>query len=404
MRSRFPALFVPLFLAAPLALSGILAGCKQEHAPSAGPRAVAPAQRAPAAAEASKRLGIVRLSPQQVKQFGIETAAAGPGRLQIEITLPGEVALNADRIAHVVPRVPGVVREVRKNLGERVRRGEIMAVLESRELADSRAALLAAREHVMLAQSNFDREERLWQKRISPEQDYIQAKNSLAEANIVLRTAEQKLRALGFSEEYLSQLSSRPDKAAILYEMTAPFDATVTEKHISLGEVLREDSTAFVIADLSSVWVNLDVHQKDLPLVRVGQRATISMGSAVPDAAGRVDYLEPIATETNRTIHARVVISNADGRYRPGLFVSGRIAIEDLKIPVLVSNETLLLIDGRTCLFISEDGAFKLQAVTAGRTNGSFTEIVQGLARGQAYVAKGTFTLKSELGKPEAGS
>jgi membrane fusion protein, heavy metal efflux system len=346
--------------------------------------------------------GTVRLTTEQIKEFGVETAIAGSGTLQIEVVLPGEVALNADRVAHVVPRIAGVVREVRKNLGETVRRGEVMAVLESRELADSRATLLAARERVALAQSNFAREERLWLKKISPEQDYIQAKNGLAEANIGLRTAEQKLRALGFSEDYLNQLSSRQDNAAVLYEITAPFDATVTEKHASLGEVLKEDSPAFVIADLSTVWVNLDIHQKDLPFVRVGQKAIISVGGALADVTARVNFLEPIATETNRTIHARVVLPNAEGRYRPGLFVSGRIVIDDLKVAVLVPNDALVLVEGQSSLFIKEGDSFHIRAIAAGRSNSSLTEIVRGLEAGDVYVKKGAFTLKSELGKPAA--
>ena len=344
--------------------------------------------------------GMVHLSGAQVKQFGVETSAAGPGRLRIEVVLPGEVALNADRVGHVVPRVSGVVREVRKNLGDTVRRGEIMAVLESRELADNTAALLAARARVNLAQSNFDREDQLWQKKISPEQDYIQAKNALAEAGIELRTAEQKLRALGFSDDYIAKLPDRPGQAAILYEMAAPFDATIIEKHISLGEVLTDGSPAFVIADLSTVWVNLDVHQKDLPLIQVGQTAAIGVGNTPPTMEGRVSFLEPLAEETNRTIHARVIIPNSGGRWRPGLFVTGRIVVDDVQVPILVPSEALVMVGGKTCVFLKESDKFRLQTVTAGRTNGTLTEITQGLAAGQIYVSKGAFILKSELAKP----
>jgi membrane fusion protein, heavy metal efflux system len=305
-------------------------------------------------------------------------------------------------VGHVVPRVAGVVREVRKNLGDGVRRGEIMAVLESRELADSTAALLAARERLNLAQSNFAREEQLWRKKISSEQDYIQAKNVVAEAGIAQRTTEQKLRALGFSDEYIARLSELPERAMVLYEIAAPFDATIIEKHISLGEVLRDDTTAFVIADLSSVWANLDVNQKDLPLIQIGQLARIGIGSATATVEGRISFIEPMAEETNRTTHARVVLPNVGGRWRPGLFVTGRITVDDIKVPVLVPNDALLMVGGRTILFLKEGEKFRLQTVTAGRTNGVATEIIAGLAAGQEYVVKGAFTLKSELGKPEA--
>jgi cobalt-zinc-cadmium efflux system membrane fusion protein len=399
MRSRHAVPIAMLLTTAILIVVAIaLRGARRSGMPPAASKE--PGQALQEAKEPAGSGGIVHLSDAQVKQFGVETSAAGPGRLRIEIALPGEVALNADRVGHVVPRVSGVVREVRKNLGDTVRRGEIMAVLESRELADNTAALLAARERVNLAQSNFDREDQLRQKKISPEQDYIQAKNALAEAGIELRTAEQKLRALGFSDEYIAKLPDRPGQAAILYEMTAPFDATIIEKHVSLGEVLTDGSPAFVIADLSTVWVNLDVHQKDLPLIQVGQTAAIGVGNAPPAVGGRVSFLEPLAEETNRTIHARVVISNSGGRWCPGLFVTGRIVVDDVQVPVLVPSEALIMVGGKTCLFLKESDKFRLQTVTAGRTNGTLTEITQGLAAGQIYVSKGAFILKSELAKP----
>jgi cobalt-zinc-cadmium efflux system membrane fusion protein len=371
----------------------------------AGGGLAAPGDREPAAPQgtntAAGAASVVHLSELQIKQFGVETGVAGPGRLRLEVVLPGEVTLNADRVAHVVPRVTGVVREVRKNLGDNVLRGEIMAVLESRELADGTAAYLAARERLNLAQTNFAREEQLWQKKISPEQDYIQAKNAVAECGIELRNAEQKLRALGFSDDYIIRLPDRPEKAAIIYEMAAPFDATIIEKHISLGEVLKEESAAFVIADLSSVWVNLDVHQKDLPLIQLGQTAAVGIGNSGPTVEGRISFLEPMAEETNRTIHARVVLPNTGGRWRPGLFVTGRIAVDDVKVPILVPNEALIMIGGKNCLFLKDEDKFRLQPITAGRTNGTSTEILQGLGAGQIYVIRGAFTLKSELGKPE---
>jgi cobalt-zinc-cadmium efflux system membrane fusion protein len=375
--------------------------CKSSSRPSAigdGPLPARPSSRA----ETERPDGIVRLSDSQMKEFGIESGPATPGRLRMEALLPGEVVLNADRIAHVTPRVSGVVREVRKNLGDAVRHGEVMAVLESRELADSTASLMTARERLALAQSNLMREEQVWRKKISPEQDYFEAKNKLAEASIELRAAEQKLRALGFSNEYIGQLPDRTDEGMTLYEIVAPFDGSVMEKHINLGMVLKDDSNAFVVADLRTVWVNLDVQQKDLPLIKTGQTAAIGIGTDPPSLVGRLSFIEPIATETNRTIHARVVVSNADGRLRPGLFVNGRITVDNVQVPLLVSNDALILVDGAPCVFVRENSGFRLQPVRTGRTDGSCTEISQGLSPGQLYATKGAFTLKSELQKPEA--
>jgi membrane fusion protein, heavy metal efflux system len=196
---------------------------------------------------------VVHLTEAQLREMGTEVATAGPGKLGAYVTLPGQVALNADRSAHIVPRISGVIQQVLKQLGDQVRAGEIMAVIESRELADLKSAFLNAKDRVPLAEAAFRREEDLWKKKISPEQEYLQARRALAEARIELRAAEQKLHALGFSDTELNRIPAHADTGFTRYPITAPFDATVIEKHITLGEVLKDDTVAYVIADLRSV-------------------------------------------------------------------------------------------------------------------------------------------------------
>ncbi|MCK5186311.1 MAG: efflux RND transporter periplasmic adaptor subunit, partial [Deltaproteobacteria bacterium] len=229
---------------------------------------------------------IIHLTDAEMKGLGIEIATASPGKLQIQLSFPGEIRINADKMANVVPRMQGVVREVKKNLGDTVRSGEVMAIIESRELADARASFHAALERVALAEANYKREERLWKKKITAEQEYLDAKKAIAEARIELTSAEQKLLALGFSTKYLKDIPHDPNEILTKYEIIAPFDGRVIKKDITLGEVLREDNVAFIVADLSTVWVDLSIYQKDLPHVREGQRVLISAGQGIPDAEG----------------------------------------------------------------------------------------------------------------------
>ena len=150
---------------------------------------------------------MVKIDDLQRKKLDIKLGTAGPGRLLITIELPGEIVMDADHLAHIVPLLPGVVREVRKKLGDTVRQGDVMAVIESRELADAKAAYLAASERVALAQTTFTREEQLWQKGINAKQEYLDAKTSLSEAKIEHRSAVQKLLFLGFSEAFIEEFS-----------------------------------------------------------------------------------------------------------------------------------------------------------------------------------------------------
>ncbi len=343
---------------------------------------------------------LVRLDEAMMKESGIEIATAGPGKLQVHDTLSGEIAFNSDRLAHIVPRVPGVVLEVHKNLGDTVRTGDVLAVLESRDLADAKATYLAAVARLTLAQANFTREENLRQEKITAEKDYLESKQILAEAQIALRSAEQKLHALGLTEADLQALPSHPETSYTRYEITAPIDGTVVQKHIVLGEIFKEDSNpCFVIADLTSVWVDLKVHQQDLSHIRPGQTAVIKGGEDL-QTEGTITFVSNIVSETSRMAFARMTIPNPDGRWRPGLFVTGLIVIDEASADIAVPKDALVRLDSQTCVFLQTDRGFVPQAVLVGRSNDRSVEITAGLKTGQKYVTRGAYTLKSEMNKP----
>jgi len=341
--------------------------------------------------------GIIKLKDSTIKQFGIELAQAGSGKIGIHTTLPAEIALNGDRKAHVVPRIPGVVRSVIKTLGDKVLAGEVLAVIHSRELADYKAGYLGAREKSTLAEAMFEREKSLWEKKITAEQEYLKAKRDVADARIELRSAEQKLHALGFSEEYLKQLPNHPEESLIVYEVVAPIDGTIIEKHITIGEVLRDDSEPFVIADLSNVWVNVNIHQKDLPSVKQNQKAVLK--TEHNQAQGVVSYVSSVVDENTRTALARIVLPNEDGMWRPGTFATASIHVDQVDCKIVVTKEAIVTMENKPFVFIAKEDGFTPQEVQLGKINGEFAEIVSGLEPGQKYVAKGAFTLKSEMTK-----
>jgi len=341
--------------------------------------------------------GHIVLSEAAISLFGIEMAQAGPGKIGLSTTLPAEIAMNEDKKAHVVPRIPGVVHSVARTLGDTVAAGEVLAVLHSRELADYKAAYLAGREKLALAETMYDREKNLWEKKIAAEQDYLKAASEAADARIGLRSAEQKLHALGFSQEYLEHLPEAPEESYIIYEIAAPIDGTIVEKHITRGEVLREDSLPFVIADLRDVWVNIHIHQKDLPHVRPGQQAVVKTEHEQDE--GIIGYISPVVKEATRTVLARITLPNDSGRWRPGRFAMADICLEERDGKVVVPNEAIVTHEGLSLVFVPAEEGFRPQPVEVGRNNEEWAEIVSGLEPGQNYVARGAFTLKSEMTK-----
>lgn len=348
--------------------------------------------------------GVVRLSEEQQKQLGIQVAKVGPGVLANYLELPGEVSINNDRLAHVVPRLSGIVREVRKSVGDAVHQGEILAVIESRELADVQAEYLAAIEKMGLAQAKFAREERLWLKRISAEQDYLDAKQVLAEANIATRTARQKLHALGFSDDYVRKLPSRRDASYTRYEIVAPFNGTVIEKHITMGETLKEDTDAFLVADLSTVWMNFNVYPKDLPQIRQGQEIFIAAIQGAPDVRNTIAYVSPVVKEETRTAMARVILPNPDGNWRSGMFVTARVAIGGGEsVPLILPKTAIQTVEEKPVVFVETPHGFEAKPVVTGRSNETHVEITSGLSSGEACAVNGTFTLKAQLSKGAFG-
>ncbi|MBF0606149.1 MAG: efflux RND transporter periplasmic adaptor subunit [Candidatus Magnetobacterium sp. LHC-1] len=346
---------------------------------------------------------VVKLQEGDLKEFGIEVEEAGQGKLTVWLEFPGEITLNADRLVNIVPRVAGVVGSVSKNLGDYVQAGEGLAVIESKELADIKAAYLTALKRTEIAGTSLKREETLFKKNISPELDYLDAKKAFGEAQIELKSAQQKLQAIGFSDKYLAELPLQSGMTYTRYEMKAPFSGTVIEKHISLGSVLKDDAVAFVIADMSSIWVNISLYQRDMTSVRKGQPAVISPGNNIPDAKGTISYISHVTDQQARTATARVVLPNPKGVLRPGLFVTARLAVDEVSVLVLVPKTALVSEGGMTEVFVQTEKGFSPQAVTLGKGSDTHVEVVSGLRQGQKYVAKGGFTLKAQMSKGAFG-
>jgi cobalt-zinc-cadmium efflux system membrane fusion protein len=352
----------------------------------------------PSATKENPNQKLIKMSESVIKEEGITISAASPGKVRVTANLPGQVVINADRMVHIVPRMGGIVIDVRKKAGDQVEAGEVMAVMESRELADAKAKYLAAIKRLDLATSNFKRFEILWEKVAIPEKQYIEIKTATDEAEIEKDSAEQRLRALGFTEKFLQKLPTEPSDSLSRYEITSPLQGTVIQKHITFGEMLKDDANVFVVADLSSVWVNVHVYPKDLPNVRSGQKVAISVGNGTPDFQGIVEYVEPVVGDNTRSAIARVVLHNPDGKLRPGLFVSAKVSIEDVDVSVLVQKTALKNVDNKSVVFVREKDGFETRIVRTGRKDGAHVEIVSGLQPGEQFASGGSFLLKAELG------
>jgi cobalt-zinc-cadmium efflux system membrane fusion protein len=344
---------------------------------------------------------VVNLAPEQVKLAEIASAAAAPGNISHELVLAGEVKLNEDRLVHIAPRVTGIIRESRKTLGDAVVAGEVMVVIDSRELADAKSAHLTAKERLSLAQATFDREERLFKSKVSAEQEFLEAKRVLAEANIEMRSADQKLHALGFSDKEIESMGEQHNLDLTGYEIKSPLAGTVIEKHVAPGEHVQAEADLYTVCDLSSLWVIASVNAQDVAQVKKGQAATFSV-DAHPGRTfqGQVTHIAEVMDEQTRTLKIRITVDNADRLLKAGMFARVALAVESRQGAVTVPSAAIQSQKDRTFVFLDlGNGKYERREVKLGLQSAQVAEVLGGIALQDRVVVSGGFTLKSELDK-----
>ncbi len=265
----------------------------------------------------------VEVSSDAAQAAGIELASAGPAAVRELLPLYGAVEPDAERVREVTARFPGLIRSVRKQVGDAVRQGEVLATIESNE-------------------------------------------------------------------------------SLTTYAVTSPLAGVVTVRHANPGEKAGEGAL-FTVADLSGVWVELQLFPRDIAKVRKGQRVRIRAADDDRTSEGRISYIAPVGQAGTQTLTARVPVDNRDRRWAPGLYVTGEVALSEIDAPVAVRSSALQTLVSDTVVFVVDGDGFRAQPVVAGRSDGEHTEIRSGLVAGARYAATNSFVLKSELGKGEAG-
>jgi len=341
------------------------------------------------------REGVIHFTDDQVALAGITLHTAAAAQLDTFIRMPGQIALNEDRTAHVTARAPGAVERVAATLGQNVGKGEVLVVIASAEIADQRADLAAAGKRLAYARSVYASEKTLWEEKISARQDYLKAESDLREAEIAQQGARQKLAALGGQD-------GGPDAGNRL-QVRAPFAGTIVEKHVAQGEVVGADTRIFTVSDLSTVWADVVVPAKDLDIVRVGTEAVIRSIASDTTAPGKVSFVSSLIGEASRSAKARVVLDNPKTAWRPGLFVNVDIVTGSAQVPVAVAREALQTVEGRQVVFRRVGAGFMAQPVSVGRSDGHLVEIVSGMKAGEQYAGAGSFAIKAEQAKGDAG-
>lgn len=343
--------------------------------------------------------GKVQLSDAVLASTGIEVWTLGPREITTTIELAGQLIADDTRVAHVVPRLAGTIAAITPKIGDRVKQGDVLAVIHSRELADARSAYLFATHHTEFARAAAAREEALWKKKISAEQDYLAATRDAEEAALAEATARQKLLALGDTPAFLDALEAAPADTLPRYEVRAPMDGVVLERDATNGEAVPGDAPIFVIGDLSTVLVDVAVDAGALAGVRLGQTARVELAGGAGETSARVSYVSPRVDTATRRGTARLALANTDGRWRPGQFVTVHLVDATATVAMAVPVDAIQTFRDWQVVFFRFGDWFEARPVELGRSDGRWVEIVSGLSAGDQYAATNSFAIKAEIGK-----
>lgn len=351
--------------------------------------------------EAETSEGLIKLTTEQIKVASIEMQPAASGKLSKEVAAPGRITMNANAQARVVSKLTGTVASVDRQLGDTVAVGDLLATIDSREMAEAKADFLAASRTEELARSTYEREERLWKQKVTAEQEFLAARNAHAEAKIKLDVAHQRLHAIGLSDDEIKQLPKIGDESNVrIYELRAPIAGQITARDLVLGQTVGTDKELFTIGDTAKVWMELAVAPNDLPFAKQGQ--TVRVQSGTRQASGTIFALSPVIDAETRSAKAIAELDNASGIWTPGDYVDARLVASKQEVDILVPAGAIQTVKGSRVVFVSESGGFRMRPVTTGREDSRNVEIVSGLEFGETIAISNTFTLKAELGKAEA--
>jgi membrane fusion protein, heavy metal efflux system len=342
----------------------------------------------------------IKLTDDQIEAAGIELAPVQDGTLAHRITVPGTIVPHADRIARVSVRLFATVAELRKKLGDAVAKDEVVAVLDSREVANAKSEYLAARLTSELNKDLYDRDKELWDRHVIAEQIVLRSRNALAQARVNVDIARQKLFAIGLTEKEIAALPQQPEATLRLQAVQSPISGRVVDRKVDLGAAVGRDSLEtelFTVANLDRVWVDLAVSPTDLPLVREGQTVSVAAHGLAYRAIGAIVFISPMLDRETHSARVVAEIANPDGNWRPGSLVHCTIAIEERSVPLSVPTSAVQTIGKAQVVFVRTPDAFEKRVVTLGRSDDRISEILTGVRAGETIAVTNTFMLKAEF-------
>ncbi|MDQ7066390.1 MAG: efflux RND transporter periplasmic adaptor subunit [candidate division KSB1 bacterium] len=382
---------------------------------------------AEAHADESHAPGMVELNQEQMQLMQIKIAPPDHRRLEGFLAAPARIEALPDKIADIGTLISGRVSKIFVIQGQRVKQGQPLLEIIGPEIGEIKGEYIRTRAALELARANYERQKKLLEENIAARRAFYEAQAAYEEAKAAFSAADQKLHSIGISDEEAQRITKSialesgvkthlERKILASLKITSPIDGMVGRFDVKLGQLVEPNTDVMEVVDIRRVWVVADIYEKDLSIVRLGQRVEV-VTEAYPNAVfpGRLEYISPVVEKDTRTVKVRSTVDNPDFKLKPEMFATMRIFSEAIQ-PSIVVPESAVENDGKNeFVFVlapenkgaDSDGAgdgdahytFRQVLVKTGKRKDGFVEVLAGLKGDEKVVVEGAFFLKSELMK-----
>lgn len=321
--------------------------------------------------------------------------------LEEELQLPGTVSYDMNNVAKVGSRVNGRIVQVFVKEGEYVKKSTALASIQSVDLGTTEAAYLKARARLEALKVQADRAKDLYERKVTSAKEYEMSLMDYKSVKAEMETSRNALENLGLNETEIANLEAGKYNSKNLYIRT-PISGTVTEREAIIGQAVNARDNLFTVADLSVLWINLEVYEKDLASIRVGNEAkVIPIGSKDESLKAVVSHVGDVIDPVKKTAEIRLEVRNSKGRLRPGQSVTatvvGAMVTSSVNKAKVIPSNCIHKIEGENFIFVrNPDGSFSAKKIAIGKTYDNWVEVTDGVGSGEAIVEEGSFVLKSE--------
>lgn len=364
----------------------------------------------------------VTIMPDAMERNGVKLGKAERRVLNGIVVAPGRLAFDAEAMAHVGSAVTGRASEIKVRVGDTVKKGDELLIIESAELGEAQSALLQARTSLVVAKAAveptknaYERAKALHEKSDGialaevqkRDAEFRAATGAAQNAEETFAAAANRLRLFGMTAGDVSSLV-QSGRINPTLSIKAPLGGTVIEREVTLGELVAPDKERLlVIAATDPLWVLADVPESRLGDIAVGATADVSIVALTgAKVTGKVSHVAPSLDADTRTVRVRIDVANPGGKLRPGMFARVAIAGTSNDEPVVVvPDEAVQTVEGAPAVFVpvaNEPNTFAKRAVKVGKSVGGLVPILDGLKDGEPLVTAGSFILKADLGKSGA--